>query len=84
MTQSFVGRDRELVQRLSSEGTTIVACVVAFNAAFQVLVSTLQNEGMLKPGLISEGLSEFVEVAEGRADPLTLMLLDELKRSLLE
>ena len=84
MTKSFAGRDRELIEKLSPEENTIVACVVAFNAAFRVLVSTLQNDGMLRPGQIAEGLTEFVEVAGSCADPLTLKLIDELKQSLLE
>lgn len=72
-----------MVRKLSPEGEVLAAHMAATTAAFQILVLTLQNNGALDRGEFPEALHIFMEKARDDAEPMTLALLDDLRRALL-
>lgn len=72
-----------MVRKLTPDGEVIAAHIAATNAAFQVLILTLQNNGSLDRGEFPEALHIYMEKARDDADPITLALLDDLRRALL-
>jgi hypothetical protein len=69
--------------KLAPEYEVIAAYATTMTAAFQVLVLTLQNNGALVPGQYPEALREYMELSKNKASPVTLALLDDLRKALL-
>lgn len=68
---------------MSPEAEVLAAHMSATLAAFRVLVLCLQRSGALQEGEYPEALADYMEVAKGGAEPMTLALLHDLRHALL-
>jgi hypothetical protein len=69
---------------LSPEGQAIAAYGAASMAALKLLVVCLQSNGALEHGQFPEALQRFMGAAKSDADDLTLSILEDLRRSILD
>ena len=69
---------------LSPEGQAIAAYGAASMAALKLLVVCLQSNGALEQGQYPEALQRFMGAAKSDADDLTLAILEDLRRSILD
>jgi hypothetical protein len=71
-------------KKLSAEGEIIAAYGAAMTAAFQVLITTLQNNGPLERGEFQDALRTYMEVAKHQSNnEIVLALLHDLRRGLM-
>jgi hypothetical protein len=69
----------------SEEVEIIAAYGAAMTAAFQVLVSTLQNNGSLERGEFQEALRLYMELFKHKSDSeVVLALLHDLRQGLMD
>jgi hypothetical protein len=73
-----------MTDKLSPEGEVLAAHVTATIAAFKVLILTLENNGSLTHGEFPAALRVYMEKMRTTAEPVTLALLDDLLKSLLD
>jgi hypothetical protein len=73
--------------KLSPEGEVIAAYGAAMVAAFQVLVSCLEESDALLPGQFPEALRVYMEMTksrEGDVNDMTLAMLHEIRMATLD
>jgi hypothetical protein len=70
-----------MTHKLSTEHEIMAAQLAATAAAFQVLVSCLQENGALKHGEFQDALRLFIRTAPASASP-AMLLLDDLRKAL--
>ena len=70
---------------MTPEAKIVAAHMAATAAAFQVLVTALQEAGALQPGTFPEMLRLYVEGLQqrGNADPMVVTLLGDLQKALI-
>jgi len=74
----------EMSNKLTPEQEVIAAHMAATTAAFQVLVTCLQDNGSLRHGEFQEALRVYAEALPLQASPAMVTLLDDLRRALIE
>ncbi|WP_143278953.1 hypothetical protein [Bradyrhizobium sp. C9] len=73
-----------MADKLSPEGEVLAAHIAATTAAFQVLILTLRNNGALDHNEFPEALHMHMEKSRDRLTPMTLALLHDLRRALMD
>ena len=68
---------------LTPEAAILAAHMAATTAAFQVLVTCLQETGVLQPGQFPELLRIYIDGTKKTADPMMLTLLGDLRKALI-
>ena len=68
---------------LPPDQAILAAHMTATTAAFQVLITCLQESGALKRGEFPEALRIYIEGLKDRADPMMVTLLGDLRKSLM-
>ena len=79
----FENMERMIMTKLSPDQEVIAAHMAAINAAIQTLVNCLQDNEALQLGQYPSALRAYMQLAKDRADPMTLGLLDDLRKSFL-
>jgi hypothetical protein len=73
--------------KLSPEGEVIAAYGAAMVAAFQVLISCLEENGAVRPGQFPEALRVYMELVKSRkgdVSDMTLAVLHDIRMATLE
>lgn len=74
-------------EKLSEEGDVVAAHIEATTVAFQIMVHCLQENGALERGQVPAAIHTFMEMimsGDGDKNNMTLALLDDIRRSLLD
>jgi hypothetical protein len=72
-----------MAEKTSPEADAIVAYGTATMATLRILVLALETNGSLEPGQMVELLRKYMEASKDFADDMTLAIMDDLRRALM-